>query len=360
MNFCIVSDSGTVAVVHYPVTSSNHNTEENADEFNLNFFDVAWDTTYPSVAAGTCQTTNGCEVFGQDCICEVSIADNAVFVSLPSANDVLNTLKVGAVDVTASSEYSLLGQASGVEAYQKNGGGYDAEAVFKVQNSFYKNLRSEVLIGGGTYSFRNPVQFLNPALREPRDAAHETDAVLKHYFEHPNTAPFLASRMIQRFGTSNPSPAYIQAVAEAFRDGTYSSNGVVFGQGDYGSMEAMVAAIVLHEESREVILDADPTSGSLREPLLKFIGFMRSLKITLTSEFPELRLPNLRDRLGQNAHDIPSVFSFFLPEYAAPGHVEAATITSPEAQVMNGPALTAHVNGHFSLIETGLNNCYNG
>ena len=52
--------------------------------------------------------------------------------------------------------------------------------------------------------------------------------------KHPNTAPFLASRMIQRFGTSNPSPAYIRAVAEAFRDGTYSSNGVVFGQGEIG------------------------------------------------------------------------------------------------------------------------------
>jgi hypothetical protein len=34
---------------------------------------------------------------------------------------------------------------------------------------------------------------------------------------------------------------------------------------------------------------------------------------------PELRLLNLESKIGQMAHNNPSVFSFFLPEYSTPG-----------------------------------------
>jgi hypothetical protein len=37
-------------------------------------------------------------------------------------------------------------------------------------------------------------------------AEHETEALVDHLFEHENTAPFVAYRMIQRLVTSNPSP----------------------------------------------------------------------------------------------------------------------------------------------------------
>jgi len=50
---------------------------------------------------------------------------------------------------------------------------------------------------------------------------HETEAVLSHLMHHPNTAPFVAQRTIQRLVTSNPSPRYVKAVADAFRTGSY-------------------------------------------------------------------------------------------------------------------------------------------
>lgn len=47
-------------------------------------------------------------------------------------------------------------------------------------------------------------------------------------------------------------------------------------------------------------------------------------------------------------------------EYAAPGHIKAAAIKSPEAQVMTGPKLVSLLNGLFSLVDIGLSDCFGG
>ena len=47
----------------------------------------------------------------------------------------------------------------------------------------------------------------------------EIDALIEHLVEHKNTPPFVAHRLIQRFTSSNPSPRYVEVVAEAFRRG---------------------------------------------------------------------------------------------------------------------------------------------
>ena len=301
-----------------------------------------------------------------ECLCNILIEDTAVFTSLPSISLIEDSLTIGGIDVSMSEQYSELEASNNrdVIAYSRSGQ-YDKETIFLVsqnnKTSYYKNELSMVTLGTSNYSFRNPVQFLNYAAREARDALEETDAVLNHYFHHENIPPFLALRMIQRFGTSNPSPNYIEDVATAFKNGTYtSSTGETFGDGKYGSLASMVAAIVLHDEARYELLDADPTHGSLREPLLKVVAFMRAMEFTSNIDAPELRLNALQARIGQHAHSIPNVFSFFLPEHSASGHIKAASLTSPEEMVINGPSLTALNNGIWSLTELGLMLCYGG
>ena len=79
-------------------------------------------------------------------------------------------------------------------------------------------------------------------------------------------------------------------------------------------MEAMIAAIVLDPESRSPVLDADPTNGSLVEPLLKLIRFMRAMEFQTNEDSGErIRLKNLQGKIGQETHSMPNVFSFFLP-----------------------------------------------
>ena len=81
----------------------------------------------------------------------------------------------------------------------------------------------------------------------------------------------MAYRLLQRFGLSNPSPGLIERVATAYSTGSYGQ----IGSGLYGDLRALVAAILLDDESRQVALDADPTHGSLREPLVKVMSLFR-------------------------------------------------------------------------------------
>ena len=110
-----------------------------------------------------------------------------------------------------------------------------------------------------------------------RDAQYETDAVLDHYFYHGNVAPFMCIRTMQRFSFSNPSPRFVASCVEAFRTGLYTSGSVIFGSGEYGSLEAMAASIILDKEATEGAISSDPSYGSIREPMLKVTHLMRSM-----------------------------------------------------------------------------------
>lgn len=169
------------------------------------------------------------------------------------------------------------------------------------------------------------------------DAEYETEAVLDHYFYHDNTAPFLALRLIQRLVTSNPTPRYIRNVANAFKAGSYTASGISFGSGKYGDLAATFAAIYLDSAARSVVLDEHIASGSLREPILRVLALMKSMDFV--SKAPVTRMRNLLTGIGQMAHEFPSVFSFFLPEFQPYGRVGDASLVSPEATLLDMPKI---------------------
>ena len=190
------------------------------------------------------------------------------------------------------------------------------------------------------------------------DAQYETDAVLDHYFFHDNTPPFLASRLIERLVLSNPNPRYIQAVANAFKTGTYSTGGKTFGSGKYGDMASTLAAIYLDSAARNVLLDADVSSGALREPILKVLALMRSMEFG--SLEPITKMDGLVSSIGQMAHDFKTVFSFFLPEFQPYGRIGDAALVSPEATVLDMPKVIGLLNGLTSIVQFGLSSCNGG
>lgn len=185
-----------------------------------------------------------------------------------------------------------------------------------------------------------------------RDAHHETDAAIDHVFYHKNTAPFLAYRFIQRFGISNPSPRYIKQVAETFKSGVYVdvATEFSFGSGEYGDLGATIASLILDREARNMLLDMDPTFGSLREPMIKVMAAMRNFHYYYDQE-SHLELYDMKEKIGQMPHGIPSVFSFFLPEYSPPGVLAQASLVSPEAMVLNYSL--GLINGLTSLVKYG-------
>ena len=222
-----------------------------------------------------------------------------------------------------------------------------------------RNALSAVSIGAGpsaTYTFRNPPKFLKFAQPSSRDAHYETASLLEHLFYHQNVAPFMATRLIQRLVTSNPSPRYVLAVSTAFATGRVGDR--TFSE-TYGDLGAALVATLLDREARSTTLDADPTHGMLREPLLKILHLMRSLEYA-PKHGREVELASTSSLTGMQAYHSPTVFSFFLPEFEPDGPVASAGLVSPESELGTGPFVIGALNGLSSLIRYGLTTCDGG
>ena len=286
-------ESGYTAIVNEvePDHAGMAQLEPQVSPDTVNLFKTYWtDGIYPSDINACLSLHAGgasCVVHeGKSCICETTVVDSAVFTSADSSmsiDQLMMDLRTGAVDPAtfdSGTFYSLDCGIEGVTVYFKSGdcSSLTSDSIFAFSNKskpyFLKNMRSNVHISGSNeYSFRNPIQFINLVDPEVRDMYYEVDAVLDSLFYHPSHPPFMAQRVIQRFGVSNPSPAFVERVATAYATGSYANGR--FGSGSYGDLGALVAAILLDDETREVVLDSDPAHGHIREPLVKVTSFFR-------------------------------------------------------------------------------------
>jgi uncharacterized protein (DUF1800 family) len=179
-------------------------------------------------------------------------------------------------------------------------------------------------------------------------------------YNHPNTAPFIAKQLIQRFVTSNPSPAYVYRVAQVFTAQKSSPT----------QLGAVVRAILTDYEARSPAVAANQSFGKLKEPLIRLAGLLRSFNASsasgrylgyrvvlvdgtpITSSTP---LPPVAERgnttsgaatvssatlpnnalgsLAQAALRSPTVFNFFHPDYVLPGELAKAGLVVPEFEI---------------------------
>ena len=368
-----IDRKGKVALVHSverEQTSTKEKRQEEED--NKTFFRVQFFTD-ENVTVGLdeqLESSPECSISNDGFwICDVVITNEQAYSSLPTQDQVLSSLTIGSFPPETLDGPFTVVEEGGVKAHLKDEQ-YSQESVFEVVDRFgamhlRKNVRSTVRIEGTHVKFRNPVHFMS--LTEPtlRDAQYETDAAIDHLFYNQNTAPFLAVRLARRFGSSNPSPGYVQRIVKAFQTGTYVfTDGIVslsFGKGQYGDLEATLAAILLDIEARDIVLDADPAHGWLKEPILKVTGLMRNLEFQETVEYPFPRFrKNLQNTIGQMVYDAPSVFSFFHPEFQPNDLIASAGMVSPEAQVHSSPQVVGTMNGLLSMIKYGLDRCFGG
>ncbi len=174
---------------------------------------------------------------------------------------------------------------------------------------------------------------------------------------HENTAPFLSHRLIQRFVTANPSPGYVYRVSQA-----YLNSG--------GNIASTVKAILLDVEARspdEVITSV--TAGKVKEPLLRITGIMRAFGAH--SELPisdlvdhglpadeldsyesgasRYRFTHIFYDFTQLPERSPSVFNWFLPDYAPSGALPENRLVSPEMQLVNESSVIGQINSPYWL-----------
>ncbi|HEY0232690.1 MAG TPA: DUF1800 family protein [Dokdonella sp.] len=177
----------------------------------------------------------------------------------------------------------------------------------------------------------------------PSGGSAESDmaAALDNLFQHPNVGPFLGRQLIQRLVTSNPTPAYVQRVAQVFDDN---------GGGVRGDLGAVVRAILLDPEARYGQWSNAEGYGKLREPLLRLTHLWRAMaaqhECGIGTYANLYRYPewNPESYAGQAPLRSNSVFNFFRPDFAPLGEVSDDGLLAPEFQIATDTLVTSFTN----------------
>lgn len=182
-------------------------------------------------------------------------------------------------------------------------------------------------------------QILGVTFPAGRTAEQDLDEALHTIFMHPNLPPFVCRQLIEHLVTSNPSPGYVERVAQVFETN---------GAGVRGDLKAVVRAILTDTEARAG--DSAGTSdaatfGHMREPVLLVANLLRGLNGTVASTST---VANAATNLGQQLFYAPSVFSYFSPQYRISGGLIA-----PEFQIYSTQSATNRTTLVNSLVYGG-------
>jgi uncharacterized protein (DUF1800 family) len=162
---------------------------------------------------------------------------------------------------------------------------------------------------------------------------------------HSNTAPFISHQLIQRLVTSNPSPDYVERVAQVFADD---------GHGTRGNLQAVLHAVVFDDEAWQA---APPTSfGKVREPVLRFTAIARALSVSTTISNGNWHIGKVDQstQLGQHPYESPSVFNFYRPGYVPPqSALGEAGLLAPEMQLADETTTIGWINTVTDLVRSG-------
>jgi uncharacterized protein (DUF1800 family) len=171
----------------------------------------------------------------------------------------------------------------------------------------------------------------------------DLDDAIDNIFNHPNVGPFISQQLIQSLVTSNPSPAYVARVVAVFNDN---------GSGVRGDLKAVVRAIILDREARTNV-GSDVVSGHLREPVLLITNILRQFNAR-SFDGRSNSDGNLNPFSAAMAEDVftpLSVFSYYRPEYIAPG---AGGLLGPEFGTISASTTAARANFVNTIVFDGV------
>jgi hypothetical protein len=174
--------------------------------------------------------------------------------------------------------------------------------------------------------------FLGCSLAANQTIQQDLDATIDCLFQHPNTPPFIATRLIRSLVKSNPSPAYIGRISAVFINN---------GQGVRGDLKAGVRAILMDAEARQDVPDA--TSGRLKEPIYFISSFVRAMNGSVALN---TGMAYVYDSMGQSVLAPPSVFNWFSPMYRVP----KSPLFGPEFQIYTPTEASLRANLVYQIL----------
>jgi uncharacterized protein (DUF1800 family) len=161
---------------------------------------------------------------------------------------------------------------------------------------------------------------LGSSIAGGQSGSQDLDSLISILINHPNTAPFVARRLIQSLVSSNPSPAYLGRISAVFSSSR-------------GDLAQVVKAILLDPEARA---GDDPTqqiarTGKMKEPVLAHTQVLRAMGCTKAVADSRNSQPDrVYEAWTQQAYFAPSVFGYFSPNHTAP----ESLVPAPEQKLI--------------------------
>ncbi len=272
------------------------------------------------------------------------------------AREVMQLFSIGSHELEIDGTFKTL-NGKPIPAYTQR----DIENYARVFTGWtYRNPRNwsqPLFTGGDLISNMEPVEeyhdvgpkTLINGQTTPAGAPANDDlkAALDSLFNHPNVGPFIGKQLIQKFVTSNPTPAYVGRVATAFNDN---------GEGVRGDLKAVLRAILFDEEAFNGAT-SQPNFGKLREPIMRLTHLWRAFNIRPGTDAVDgafntgsPALVGIDGVIGQAPLLATSVFNFFRPDFSPQGPAYQAGLLIPEAEIYtdnNILATTSRVNSQI-------------
>ncbi len=209
-----------------------------------------------------------------------------------------------------------------------------------------RNMRHDITGYDGTTN--TPKQVLGGMTIPPNQTCElDISDELNIIASHPNVAPFISRQLIERFVTSNPSPAYIARVATVFNT---AGN-------DLGDV---IKVILTDTEARNPpalgTQSESDSYGKLREPILRLTAMWRAFnaRAPAPDAYGEVKMMGTTGFLGsygQAPLESPTVFNFYLPDFQQPGTFASANLYTPEFQILSESTTYSTSDSYYGFTE---------
>ena len=260
------------------------------------------------------------------------------------AREVMQLFSIGLVELNNDGTIILDGNGSPIPTYDQDTieafarvytGWNFAGATAQTFNRFFFNYNTrEPMLPIDAFHDTTEKVLLNDFVVPAGQTAREDLAMaLDNIFNHDNVGPFISKQLIQKLVTSNPTPAYVERVANTFNDD---------GTGVRGNLGAVVRDLLLDEEAREGPTDFPDTFGKLREPILVATHLWRAFRAESPDDVFSLGFPEFF--FNQAPLAAPSVFNFFSPSFMPQGLVSQQGLFAPEFQIATDTFLARQSN----------------
>lgn len=203
--------------------------------------------------------------------------------------------------------------------------------------------RTPMVFNPATHS-RSSKSFLGVTIPAATPGPKALKIALDTLFKHANVGPFIGRQLIQRLVTSNPSPAYVRRVTNAFNNN---------GRGVRGDLKAVIKAILLDADARATPVST--TQGKLREPMVRLVQWARTFSVSSANDTWGLSdLSDPATRLAQSPMRSRSVFNFFRPDFKpANAILPFPGLVAPEMQITHEASVTSYLNVMQYVISEG-------